>query len=463
MSTFEEELNNYYKLKTKYENSIQKEKVKIRNNNQLSFKEKKLEFQQFKPKCINCNRPVGTLFYCKYKEEDGFRILTCKCGDLVNPCNLDIKLNLGVFESLPEIIKEYENENNDYKNKIIVDKNKLLFGYITTEKALENFDLFKEKITEVNTLLAFYLETYLKVTDNKEKIDTYKKIQVEAYIIIQNIKDLMNQFNKTNDVQLVRDAVEIYINQLMPQLNKVMNMKYTSNRVEFYESDNSYHLIQEKISNLDKEYVIYEPSIIIIDIGLKNNNTRKNKKPFNQVTRKNKPSLIIESSNTNSSNKIVIQSLQEVEEQEQDQEQEQEQDQEKEPSVEPTYDSDGNVSWSNATYESIWNSLNFKYKNALKTDKEWLEATMNAFVEDKKNARAREFVNAPNLILPPNIIDNNQYDFGVEVYNNIFNKLPEFQQNTILSFKSKNENNKNILLLNALGLVVAKEVGFSRY
>jgi hypothetical protein len=457
MSTFGEELNNYYKLKTKYETSIQKEKVKIRNNNQLSLKEKKMEFQQFKPKCINCNRPVGTLFYCKYNEEDGFRILNGKCGDLVNPCNLDIKLNLGVFESLPEIIKEYENENNDYKNKIIIDKNKLLFGYITTEKALENFDLFKEKITEINTLLAFYLESYLNVTDNKEKIDKYKKIQVEAYIIIQNIKDLIIQFNKTNDLPFVKDAVEIYINQLMPKLNEVMNLKYTNNRVEFYESDNSYHLIQEKISNFDKEYIIFEPSIISLDIGVKSNNTRKNRKTSNintaTVTRKNKkPLLIVESSsnsNSSSSDKDVIPpplSTKEVE-----------------PSLKPTYDSDGNISWPNSMYETIWNSLNFKYKNALKTDKEWLEATMNAFVDDKKNRKSREFVNAPNLIIPPNIIDNNQYDFGVDVYNKIFNNLPEFQKTTILSFKSKNDNNQNKLLLNALGLVVGKEVGFSRY
>ena len=454
MSTFEEELNNYYKLKTKYESSIQKEKVKIRNNSQLSLKEKKLEFQQFKPKCINCGRPVGTLFYCKYNEEEGFRILNGKCGDLVNPCNLDIKLNLGVFESLPEIIKEYENENNVYKNKIIVDKNKLLFGYITTEKALENFDLFKEKITEVNTLLAFYLESYLNVTDNKEKIDRYKKVQVEAYIIIQSIKDLIVQFNKTNDVPFVKDAVEIYINQLMPKLKEVMNLKYTSNRVEFYESDNSYHLIQEKISNADKENVIYEPSIISLDIGLKSNNTRKNRKTSNinintaNVTRKNKkPLLIVESSsNSDSSNPAALSKATVVE-----------------ASLKPTYDSDGNISWPNSMYESIWNSLNFKYKNALKTDKEWLEATMNAFVDDKKNGKSREFVNAPNLIIPPNIIDNNQYDFGVEVYTNIFNNLPEFQKTTILSFKSKNDKNDNSLLLNALGLVVGKEVGFSRY
>ena len=233
-----------------------------------------------------------------------------------------------------------------------------------------------------------------------------------------------------------------------------MNLKYTSNRVEFYESDNSYHLIQEKISNLDKEYIIYEPSIISLDIGFKSNNTRKNRKTSNintaTVTRKNKkPLLIVESSSNSDSDKDVISahlSTKEVE-----------------PSLKPTYDSDGNISWPNSTYESIWNSLNFKYKNALKTDKEWLEATMNAFVDDKKNRKSREFVNAPNLIIPPNIIDNNQYDFGVDVYNKIFNNLPEFQKTTILSFKSKNDNNQNKLLLNALGLVVGKEVGFSRY
>ena len=45
------------------------------------------------------------------------------------------------------------------KNKVIDDKNKLLFGYLTTEEALENFNISKEEIEMVmpNPLMKKYI------------------------------------------------------------------------------------------------------------------------------------------------------------------------------------------------------------------------------------------------------------------------------------------------------------------
>ena len=53
----ENNINEYYKLKSKYESQNQKNKQKILNNRLLSIKEKKAEFKQLKPKCVNCGKP----------------------------------------------------------------------------------------------------------------------------------------------------------------------------------------------------------------------------------------------------------------------------------------------------------------------------------------------------------------------------------------------------------------------
>ena len=138
-----EALNEFYKLKSKYESDFNKDKQKIIKNKFFSWKEKKQEFKQLKPKCINCRRPVGTIFSVKHigKENDDSRELKAICGSLSEPCNLNITINPGVTYNIMNHIKELEKDNEDYKNEIIEYKNKLLFGYTTTEAAIAYFIL----------------------------------------------------------------------------------------------------------------------------------------------------------------------------------------------------------------------------------------------------------------------------------------------------------------------------------
>ena len=62
MISIQEAINNFYKEKSKYELLLEKEKRTIIRNNNLSWKEKRDEYKKLKPKCINCNRPVGSIF-----------------------------------------------------------------------------------------------------------------------------------------------------------------------------------------------------------------------------------------------------------------------------------------------------------------------------------------------------------------------------------------------------------------
>ena len=78
MTTYIEQLNEYYKLKEKYDSSKEKLKSSILygdENRKTSWKEKRSEYQQLKPKCINCKRPVGSIFTHNYDKEIGCRLL----------------------------------------------------------------------------------------------------------------------------------------------------------------------------------------------------------------------------------------------------------------------------------------------------------------------------------------------------------------------------------------------------
>jgi len=323
MLTIKEAIDNYYKLKSKYDEQIKKNKQGLINNPKLSIREKRRQYKEYKPKCINCQRPVGTIFSIKYNESDDSRNMLSLCGDRVNPCNLNININLGNYILLPDVLKINEEDIEYVKNNIILDKNKLLFGLIETENALQVFEEYKEEINAINTLLEYYLESYNNLVNNKEKNEELNKNIELLNINIISIKKAIENFNSTNDIQYVKDAVDIYINNL--QINsknnnivkKIQELKYKQNYVEYDNDDNTYHLIQNKVGIEDLEIDVRESQIISFEIGGKNmikgqkiQKTRKVKDKTEKIervkTKKNKKSLLIieddESENINPEN-----------------------------------------------------------------------------------------------------------------------------------------------------------------
>ena len=274
---FLEALNNYYRLKYNYESSLDKEKNTIIQNNNLSWKEKRSEYKNYKPKCINCKRPVGTLFTRNYDDKEYTRILKAMCGDLQNPCNLNITLNIGYIDTIQNIIKGDEKDRDQAKISIIKDKNNLLFGYITTEEALQNFDKLKKEITDISISLETIQSLWINISDNDEKEQLLKRNQEESYLIINNINIMIKQYDDTNNHNFINDAVNIYINQLVPKLKTIMKLKYNVNFVEFIEEENAYHLVQQKLSIQNLEFDYSKSSIVHYDIGITNKNNTNEK------------------------------------------------------------------------------------------------------------------------------------------------------------------------------------------
>ena len=178
MISFNEALNNYYQFKTLYETSYNKEKRDIINNKKLSWNEKRSEFQKLKKKCINCKRPVGTIFSRNFNDDgySGFTTLSAVCGDRVKPCKLNINLKIDKVDSLENNIKILDDSIKENKNIIIQKKNELLFGYITDEKAIDTFEEYKNILNETYDLKNYFLEILINRTDNEEKKKRVKSI-----------------------------------------------------------------------------------------------------------------------------------------------------------------------------------------------------------------------------------------------------------------------------------------------
>lgn len=434
-----EALNEFYKLKSKYESDYNKDKQKIIKDKNLSWKEKKQEFKQLKPKCINCKRPVGTIFSVKHlgKENEDSRELKAICGSLSEPCNLNITINPGVTYNIMTHIKELEKDNEDYKNEIIEYKNKLLFGYTTTEAAVEKFDKTKDAINDIHFLLNFNYEQYFEIVDNKSENESIKKLKEEIYFFIAEIKQSMSNFNNTTNVQFARDAVEIYINQMRPKMDELLQLKYKVNLVEYDESNGTYHLIQKKtsIATLEDNYV--EPSVVSFVYGDVYSVPAKGK-----IKPKQKMNLVVEQEDP-------FDNMQPMQSRNM-----------------PVYNDDGTIRWENPEYQNVWNKLPLSYKKALLSDgnRDWLLETMDKYVQYKKENKPVVFVPPSNLIIPPQVQSDGTYNFGNNVYNNIFNKLDKSYLNTLLTlYSEKNGQRDYTMLLDTVNNMVKQQLGFNTY
>jgi hypothetical protein len=438
--------NEYYKLKNKYESDYNKDKQKLIKNKQMSWKEKRNEFKQLKPKCINCKRPVGTIFSIKHSGEpnDDFRELKAICGSLSEPCSLNININAGVTYNMMDHIKELEKDIENYKNEIIEYKNKLLFGYTKTETAVENFDKIKEAINDTSFLLNINYEHLFDVVDNKTTNESIAKLKEEVYILINEIKMSIKRFDSTGNVQFVRDSIDIYVNQLESKLKELSGLKYKVNLVEFDESEGVYRLIQRKNGIADLEDSYMAPNVINFNYGeIYVGNVGEKQKARTKPGAKKQ--LIIETSplDLDNGDETVVG-----------------------VTVRPTYNDDGTITWENPEYQAIWNKLSSRYKQTLlnQGNREWLLETMNKYVKYKKENKPLEFATPSNLIFPPQILEDGKYDFGNQAYNAIFNKQDKSYQNTLLTlYSEKNGVRDYTMLVDTLNNLIKQEVGFNKY
>lgn len=278
---FYEKLGEYYELKQKYESDYEKLKSDIVKSNS-GIKEKQEAFAKLKPKCINCYRPVGTLFDILISEDTLERKLIAKCGDKEDPCMLNIELAMGLTKLLPEFIDEEEKTIKTIRNEIIGLKNKLFVGEITNEQVIEKFDELKNEINTSNQLLEYYFDIYLKLVANPELEKKIRRTEADKFVLKNEMNNALKEYRKTGNNKLIQDAVEIYVNQFMPLVKMCLQEKYDECKVitkETRKNEITYILMEKKNTIEKLEHSIIEPKIIHFQTGYSATGATKQKGP----------------------------------------------------------------------------------------------------------------------------------------------------------------------------------------
>jgi len=263
-----ESLKDYFKLKTKYENAVYETRKKAYKEAATKAIGRKL-LKQIKPKCVNCRRPVGTIFELK----DERYVAMCGDQNRATKCNLHIELYRGGFTNEEYLVYLFKEQVDTLKESIVKQKLDVLFSYKSEAAVAQKF---KKEIEDYNTdssmyktLLTNHDELYYSTERREKMVEKLEKIEQLKIAM----RTMIDEYEQTNNAKLLHDAVSIQIRQLQPEIENLRKLKY-----EIMEMDNAVsiggnmleqkevvecNLVQKDVALSKLEYTFGEPSRVV--------------------------------------------------------------------------------------------------------------------------------------------------------------------------------------------------------
>lgn len=263
--------DNFYKLKTDYEEgrkTVLKKAKKLYLSKRKDMKGFKKYVKDVKFPCVNCKRNVNTIFMTKDYE------LKAKCGDLEEPCRLNIIINRSIFLPYDKvyngdgIIEGIKSEINRLKTSIIDVKTKFILKLITDVEAISFFDKYNEKLQEELESKALRDDIYLSLMNNEENKDKIDEKTLLKNNLIQDIKKNVSEY-KLSDYKENEKIVEIvdkYLTILIPTIDELNKLRYRVREIDGRKLDKC------EIRYYDTQQIFYtaeDKSIIANDYGVR--------------------------------------------------------------------------------------------------------------------------------------------------------------------------------------------------
>lgn len=250
-----EAMNNYYKLKQQYDNTVISQKNKILKNDNLSSKDKRRRFRQLVYKCINCKKNGGTIF----TNTNGY--LKAICGS-DTPCKLNIEIMKGKYTDLRDLNKEMTDQTDTLKIDIIRTKLMFLFNLMSEESSIDEFEYLRNELSFISKKKYDVLIRYNDIFNNKNKENELRKNTIQLVHEVNKIKEIYNLYLHNNKDHNLKEIVDIYISVIIPIEEKIRDLKYAEEYIQEDEKNNTYELINKTytISELEVEIPVYETS-----------------------------------------------------------------------------------------------------------------------------------------------------------------------------------------------------------
>jgi hypothetical protein len=227
---YQECLRTYFDLKMGYQDRV----LKIKRDIYIAAKTKKegrMKLRTLKPKCIYCERPVGSIF------ENKGRSFIARCGDKAQPCPFHIELFGGEYSHVSEKMEEYERLMHVTKESIITTKMDVLFQYLSEKAGVDVFkdvlDYYTKDTVHYTSLKKEYDDLYF----NEELKEKMEKKGEKIAKIQDRIGELFKTYRGDDNPQTLKDAMTVYVRELLPEIQNSAILQYPTREIIIPEDD----------------------------------------------------------------------------------------------------------------------------------------------------------------------------------------------------------------------------------
>ena len=236
-----EKYTQYYELKKKYDDYKKK----------LLTSHKDKSKSNITYKCINCKQIGGTLFENK---KDYFKVI---CGNTSSPCDLNINITKFKVTNVKDRLSEIQNDIDVLKKKIIILKLDYMFDYITNDESIQKFEKLKIELNNLYDIYNKLLDNLNIITKkNISYLNTLEEKQINLNDYIDKYKKLCDMYKSTRQGVYKKEAILLYINNIMKINNDILNFKYNSIFIDNDNNDNNENIVNFNKYTID-QFEIY--------------------------------------------------------------------------------------------------------------------------------------------------------------------------------------------------------------
>jgi len=237
---YEEALTQYYRLKQRYDSSVEKAKDNVQKNyEELSIKLKRKKVERAL-KCIKCKKNGGTIFSVKKDN-----ILSAVCGNSEEPCSLQIEIKRAAYKNMREREEKYAINIDRIQDMIIKIKLNLLFGYATEEETVNEFNKYRDLLNERMKQYRLIQRNFLEVVSNENEKRIIEEKENQLIELVNTMKQMHKDYllklaslTEEQKNQYTADIIDHYLTKIVPLNEEIIAMKYKINEMDFIENGN---------------------------------------------------------------------------------------------------------------------------------------------------------------------------------------------------------------------------------
>lgn len=245
-------MEQYYELKQRYEKGIDLRKKKIIKNKESTVKEKRALIKKIVPRCVNCNKPGGTVF----EEKNG--MLKAVCGSK-NPCDLNINIKRKYYDNARDLELKNDKTSESLKMRIIMTKLDYLFGLNRSkDEIVDKFNTLKNELAALSEKQLVLNKNYGDIISGINRDPLLIDATLDLTNAVDELKQNYDNYLKEKTPAYLTSIAEKYITVILPLTEQIRKIKYGYYEVE-KDKDvvNKYMVEGDEVAMEDDNKAIY--------------------------------------------------------------------------------------------------------------------------------------------------------------------------------------------------------------